>query len=68
MNDLLNITICDGKYTVIQSHEGHLRALRNGEEWRDLTGDKLVLALAQEIVALREALMKERVVTKLYHE
>jgi hypothetical protein len=31
-----------------------LKALRYGQEWRDLTGDGLILALAQEIEALRE--------------
>lgn len=31
----------DGKYTVINDN-GVLKALRNGEEWRDLTGDNLI--------------------------
>jgi hypothetical protein len=52
--DLLNVTVYDGKYTVIQEARGGMRALRYGEEWRDLTGDGLVLALAQEVDALRE--------------
>lgn len=52
--DLLCVTVCDGKYTVIQDSSGYLRALRNGEEWRDCVGDGLILALAQEISDLRE--------------
>lgn len=54
----LNVTVGDGKYTVIQEANGRLRALRYGEPWpaRDdsLIGDNLVLALAQEVQALRE--------------
>lgn len=50
---LLSITLADGKYTVIQYDDGRLCALRYGEPWRDLTGDKLVLALAQEVERLR---------------
>lgn len=49
----LSITVYDGKYTVIHDERG-LRALRYGEEWRDCTGDGLILALAQEIETLRE--------------
>ncbi len=50
------ISVSDNKYTVIHSDGRGLRALRYGDEWRDLTGDGLVLALAQEIEMLREAL------------
>lgn len=49
----LEITVGDGKYTVAQTPDGRLSALRNGEPWRDLTGDKLVLCLAQELDAAR---------------
>lgn len=38
----------DGKYTYINDDRGQ-RALRYGEEWRDLTGDGFVLAMAQRI-------------------
>jgi hypothetical protein len=43
--------LCDGKYTVINELEsgGSFRALRYGEEWRDLAGDNLVLAFYQEL-------------------
>lgn len=56
MRERLKVTVCDGKYTVIQTDDG-LRALRYGQEWRDLTGDGLVLALAQEVDELRDVLL-----------
>jgi hypothetical protein len=43
----------DGKYTVVWDTAG-LRALRYGLPWRDLVGDKLVLAMAFEIDELRK--------------
>lgn len=49
----LEITVGDGKYTVVQTTDGRLTAHRNGEPLRDLTGDKLVLCLAQELDAAR---------------
>ena len=49
----LEITVGDGKYTVVQTTDGRVVALRNGEPWRDLTGDKLLLCLAQELEAAR---------------
>lgn len=48
------IDVAAGKYTVVHEHGTGLRALRHGEPWRDLSGDGLVLALAQEIEALQE--------------
>jgi hypothetical protein len=51
---LLSVPVAGGKYEVVQDHNGLLRALRHGEPWRDLGGDGLVLALAQEVAALRE--------------
>lgn len=42
------------KYTIIQDSDYYVRALRNGEEWRDCLGDNLILAMAQEIESLRE--------------
>ena len=53
-NDLLSVAVCDGKYTVVQDHNGYLRALRYGETWRDCVGDGLILALAQEVDDLRQ--------------
>ncbi len=53
INKLPGVTVADGKYTVQADGDGRLRCLRYGEEWRDLTGDGMVLALVQEIEALR---------------
>lgn len=50
----LNVTVADGKYTVRAKNGEGLHALRYGEPWRDLVGDGLVLALAQEINELRK--------------
>ena len=46
------ITVADGKYTVIND-KGKLTALRNGEPWgRDLAGDNLVYWMMVEILRL----------------
>lgn len=47
------IEVEGGKYAVLHDNGTNLRAERYGEPWRDLVGDGLVLALAQEITALR---------------
>ena len=52
--DMLNVAVCDGKYTVIQNEQGAVRALRYGEEWRDCVGDGLIVALAYEVDSLRK--------------
>lgn len=51
---MTKIDLYDGKYTVIHENGVNFRALRNGEEWRDLTGDGLVLAMTQRIEELEE--------------
>jgi len=33
LNDLLSVAVDNGKYTVVQDHNGALRALRYGKEW-----------------------------------
>lgn len=43
------ISLCEGKYTYIRLVKGGQKALRYGGEWRDLTGDGFVLAMAQKI-------------------
>lgn len=49
------IKVGDGKYTVLHENGLNLRALRHGEPWmRDFIGDKLVLAMAQDIERLQE--------------
>lgn len=51
-----NITLEQGKYTIEHIDGVGLQVRRHGEPWRDLTGDKLVLALVQRIEALEIAL------------
>ena len=52
--NVLDIQICEGKYRVFQQDGGKVFANRNGILWRDLTGDNLVLSLAQRIEELEE--------------
>ena len=64
---MIKVKVDDDKYTVLfptepQDH-GNFRALRYGEEWRDLTGDSLIYNLVYELnearaenARLREAL------------
>lgn len=54
-NHPTSITVCDGKYTIIYDFRtGQSECLRYGEKWRDLCGDKMVLAMFDEIVAIRQ--------------
>lgn len=54
----------DGKYTV-EFDRGTLKALRNGEPWRDLTGDKLVYVMLAEVDRLRaEAIQRDYELTE----
>ncbi len=47
----------DNKYTVeFNEHTGELKALRYDEEWQDLTGNGLILAMLQEVHELRKDL------------
>ncbi len=48
----MRIELEGGKYIYEQDARGS-RVLRHGEPWRDLTGDKFISALADEIVRLR---------------
>ncbi len=45
----------DDKY-VIYYDNGIMRATRNGEEWRDLTGDNLILALVHRCADLEQVI------------
>ena len=48
------LDICDGKYTlIIDTDTGRAECLRYEEKWRDLAGDKMVLALFDELVDAR---------------
>ena len=46
------IELKDGKYVIIQEDDGRQYALRHGEPWRDLTGDKMVGAMFDRIEEL----------------
>lgn len=49
------IELYDDKYTVILTDNGkRFRALRYGEEWRDLSGDGMVLSMFYRIQELEE--------------
>lgn len=52
------IELDDGKYTVINDLDvgGGFKALRHGEEWQNLAGDKLILALFHELEKAKNAL------------
>lgn len=54
---MTRIELDDGKYTVVHDSGTGLHALRYGEHWRDMTGDGLVLAMAQEIEDLRRRIV-----------
>lgn len=54
-----SIKLENGKYEVVVHHtlEGFVfYAKRNDQTWRDLIGDKLILAMFEEITTLREQL------------
>lgn len=53
---ILKVDVEGGKYTVIQEQGGTLKALRHGEEWRDLCGDNMVYCLAVELEEARKRL------------
>lgn len=54
MSDMVNVSICDGKYTIIQDASGRTKLLRYGEPWRWVTGDNVILGAAYEIEKLQE--------------
>lgn len=47
------LNLADDKYQLVRTG-GTVRCLRYGEPWRDLTGDKMVGAMFDEIIQLRE--------------
>ena len=64
----LDIDVAGGKYTVRQEIQGKLYALRYGSEWRDLTGDGLVLNMAYELEASKEKIITlESRILKMIH-
>ena len=56
--DLLNVATKDGKHTVRQLDDGRLVEFRYAEEWRDLSGDKLVYSLASDLEETRAEYQK----------
>lgn len=58
--DRLNVSVADGKYTVIQRQEGTAHILRHGEPWalypEGKTIPNVTLALAYEVQELRDRL------------
>ena len=49
-----HVTVEGGKYTVVIGDRGELSALRYGEPWQDLAGNKMVYCLATELVEARK--------------
>lgn len=56
---ILDLSLNDGEYRVILDESG-LHALRYGQEWRSLTGDNLVLALASALDDARKEIKQLR--------
>ena len=52
----LNVSVDNGKYTVIMEADGRLHAMRHGEPWQDLTRNNLVYFLAAELEEARKRL------------
>lgn len=51
------VEVMDGKYKIQLSNDGlKFRALRYGQQWRDLLGDNLILGLVFKIQELEEEL------------
>lgn len=49
MNELINLSLENGKYTVHEPEIGRLEVLRYGVPWRDLTGDNLFYNLVYDL-------------------
>ena len=54
MGIAMRIELEGGKYTYVMSEDGRQHALRHGDIWRDLIGDKFVYCLAAHAEELRE--------------
>tara|TARA_R100001594_G_scaffold61608_1_gene95795 strand:+ start:18 stop:254 length:237 start_codon:yes stop_codon:yes gene_type:complete len=54
MDNLLEITLEEYHYTLTEDYQQLIT--RNGEPWRDETGDNLIYAMAQKINSLEEEL------------
>ncbi len=60
---ILNVSVYDGKYTVVMEDGYRLKALRYGEEWRDCVGDNLIYWLAVELQEARDEIARLKVGT-----
>ncbi len=60
MNESMRVETSDKKYTVVSWATGRLHAMRNGKEWRDCTGDKLIYQLAADLQEQREEVAQLR--------
>lgn len=58
MREANKLSICDGKYTIVQEPDGHTKVLRYGDEWRDVTGDNVIGGLAYELTAANERIKR----------
>ena len=52
----VSVSVGDGKYVVLHENGQNLRASREGKPWRNLVGDKLILALVERIRELEDDL------------
>lgn len=51
------ISLYDGKYEIVHNDNPYVfKALRYGKEWRDLTGDGMILTMFERIKDLEERL------------
>ncbi len=56
---IYDLPLDGGKYVIHYDH-GVVTASRNGEPWRDLAGDKLVLALLELISTMEHKLIDKK--------
>ena len=57
-DDLVRITVSDGKYTFVQRADGSCYALRYDEPWREEIFDGMALAMAHRIEELEAKLAR----------
>lgn len=52
----IKINLSNGKYEYTFNDNGEQKVKRNGEDWRDVTGDNFILAMAMHIDELEDEL------------
>lgn len=65
-NHTIDIAFGEGKYRYVMDATGKARCELHGNPWRDLVGDKMVLALASEVEELRREVSKLRKIEAKY--